>query len=275
MFFWATYISTVIQARPTMTRSNVASIIDSSNKIEFIEEISIVIAAQDLTPTMMSLDFLRFSGIISKEWELSQQPVLNPNVAQLNFTNGVSINAQPRTVNISESLSNKPTENLVFHTIASKYIEKLPHAEYVGFSLSPKILLPFPDSPASARQYITDTLLGSGSWKRIGKVPVQAGVNLVYHLDRCQMTIAVSEAKLQRPQEQPVKAILFAGNFNYSVNSNSERAENRTTQIINFLNNWKTDLEEFRKIVNEKFLDDTEDRSDSIGEKSLFPGQTL
>ena len=257
-----------------MTIPNVASITDPSGKIEFIEEISVVIVAQDLTPTMMSLDFLKFSGIISKEWELSQQPVLNPNLAQLSFTNGVSINAQPRSVNISESLSNKPAENLVFHTIASKYIEKLPYAEYVGFSLSPKILLPFPDSPQSARQYITDTLLGSGSWKRIGTVPVQAGVNLMYHLDRCQMTISVSEAQLRRGQEQ-ITAILFSGNFNYSVNSDPNSSETRMTQITNFLNNWKTDLEEFREIVNQKFLDDSEDRSDSIGEKSLFPGQTL
>ena len=257
-----------------MAISNVASIIDPSGKIEFIEEISVVIVAQDLTPTMMSLDFLKFSGIISKDWELSQQPVLNPNLAQLNFTNGVSINAQPRSVSISESLSNKPAENLVFHTVASKYIEKLPHAEDVGFSLSPKILLPFPDSPSSARQYITGTLLGSGSWKRIGKTPVQAGVNLMYHLDRCQMAISVSEAHLRKSSEQ-ITAILFSGNFNYSVNSDSNFPESRMTQISNFLNNWKTDLEEFREIINQKFLDNSENTSDSIGETSLFPGQTL
>ena len=257
-----------------MTISNVASIVDPSSKIEFIEEISVVIVAQDLTPTMMSLDFLRFSGIIPKEWELSQQPVLNPNVAQLKFTNGVSINAQPRTITISETLSNKQAENLVFHTVASKYIEKLPHAEYMGFSLSPKILLPFPDSPQSARQYITSTLLGSGSWKRIGTVPVQAGINLMYYLDRCQMTISVSEAQLRKSSEQ-VAAILFSGNFNYSVNPDLNDSETKMTQIVNFLNNWKTDLEEFREIINQKFLDENEDRSDYIGEKSLFPGQTL
>ena len=256
-----------------MTISNVASIIDPSGKIEFIEEISVVIVAQDLTPTMMSLDFLKFSGIISKEWELSQQPVLNPNLAQLNFTNGISINAQPRSVTISESLSNKAAENLVFHTVASKYIEKLPYAEYMAFGLNPKILLPFPNSPSSARQYIASTLLGSGSWKKIGTVPVQAGVNLLYHLDRCQMSISVSEAQLRKSSEQ-VTAILFSGNFNYSINPDANSSETRMMQVVNFLNNWKTDLEEFREIINQKFLDDS-GRSNSIGETSLFPGQTL
>lgn len=257
-----------------MTISNVASIIDPSNKIEFIEEISVVIVAQDLTPTMMSMDFLKFSGIISKEWELSQQPVLNPNVAQLKFTNGVSINAQPRTINISETLSNKKAENLIFHTVARKYIEKLPYAEYMGFGLNPKILVPFPNSPQTPREYITSTLLGSGSWKRIGTAPVQAGINLMYHLDRCQMSIGVSEAQLRKSPEQALTAILFSGNFNYSISADSD-SSNRMSQIANFLDNWKTDLEEFREIINHKFLDDSEDRNDSIGEKSLFPGQTL
>jgi hypothetical protein len=59
--------------------------IDSTIANQFIEEISIIIAAQDLTPTMMSLDFLKFSGIIPKDWELSQQPTLSPNYSQLNF----------------------------------------------------------------------------------------------------------------------------------------------------------------------------------------------
>ena len=258
-----------------MTTSNVASAVNSTSATRFIEEISIIIAAQDLTPTMMSQDFLKFSGIIPKEWELSQQPVLNPNFAQLNFTNGIGINAQPRTITINEPLGNKKLEELAIASVVGKYIEKLPHAEYMGLSFSPKILIPFPTSPQSVRHYITDNLLGSGAWKKIGRVPVQAGINLMYLLDRCQLTMKISEAKLQQPQQQPVMAILFAGNFNYSVIV-AEKQENRAVQIAKFLNNWKTDLEEFREIVNQKFLDSGDgDLSQSIGETSLFPSQTL
>lgn len=191
-----------------MTTSNVASAVNSDSTTKFIEELSIIIAAQDLTPTMMSPDFLKFSGIISKEWELSQQPVLNPNFAQLNFTNGIGIIAQPRTITISESLGNKKLEDLAIYNVASKYIAKLPHAEYVGLSFSPKILIPFPNAPEAARQYITGKLLGSGSWKRIGKVPLKAGINLMYLLDRCQLSLNISEARLQ--QADPAA---YYGNF--------------------------------------------------------------
>ncbi|MEM9509964.1 MAG: hypothetical protein AAGA16_20150 [Cyanobacteria bacterium P01_E01_bin.35] len=259
-----------------MTTLDMASAVNSLPKTQFIEEIALIIAAQDLTPTMMSPDFLKFSGIVPQEWELAQDPVLNPNFAQLNFTNGIGISAKPRTITISESLSNKKTEELALQVVAEKYIHKLPHAEYVGLSFSPKILLPFPEAPQSVRQYITGNLLGSGSWKRIGTTPVQAGINLLYYLERCQLTISISEAKLQKPQEQPITAILFSGNYNYNVIVGQDNVPDKTTQIINFLHNWVTDLEEFREIVHQKFLDvGSTDSNQSIGETSLFPGQTL
>ena len=256
-----------------MSTSDVTSTVSDKNK--FIEEISLVIAAKDLTPTMMSQDFLKFSGIVPQEWELSQQPVLNPSLAQLNFTNGISISAQPRTITISEPVNNKTLEELAIHLVAGRYIEKLPYAEYMGLSFSPKILLPFPNAPELVQQYITNSLLGSGSWKRIGIAPVQAGINLMYLLDRCQLTMNISEAKLQQAQQPPIAAILFSGNFNYSVSQEPNQSENRLAQITSFLDNWKSDLEEFRAIINQKFLDDSTNSSQSIGETSLFPGQTL
>lgn len=258
-----------------MTLSNVASAVNSPNATQFIEELSIIIAAQDLTPTMMSHDFLKFSGIIAKEWELSQQPVLNPNFAQLNFTNGVGITAQPRSISISESLGTKQLSELAIAMVAEKYVEKLPHAEYVGLSLSPKILIPFPGSPETARQFITGSLLGSGAWKKIGVAPVQAGLNLMYLLERCQLSINISEARLQQAQQPSITAILFSGNFNYNVITEGNQ-DNRITQVMKFMNNWQSDLQEFRDIVNQKFLDSgTEETTSSIGETSLFPGQTL
>jgi hypothetical protein len=89
------------------------------------------------------------------------------------------------------------------------------------------------------------------------------------------MTISISEAKLQKPQETPIAAVLFSGNFNYNVNFNQAQSS-KITQMTNFLNHWRTDLEEFREIVNQKFLDSTEaDETQFVGAMSLFPGQML
>ncbi|MGF1542431.1 MAG: hypothetical protein ACFCU5_18645 [Pleurocapsa sp.] len=256
-----------------MMLSNLEPVVNSTTN-QFIEEISIIIAAQNLTPTMMSQDFLKFSGIIPKEWELTQKPVLNPNFAQLNFQNGLSIVAQPRSITLSESLSQKNLTEVEIATVAVKYIEKLPHAEYVGLSLSPKILIPFPQNPTGVRQYITENLLGSGSWKEIGNFPVQAGVNLMYMLDRCQLTMAISEARIQPPQQSPMPALLFVGNFNYDL-ERSKGFSSKAQGLIALLDNWQRDINDFRAIVNDKFLVTTQNLQSSISEQTVFPNLTL
>ena len=252
-----------------MELPNTQSLTDLANSLNAIEEVGIIIAAQDLTPTMMSQDFLKFSGIIPKEWELSQQPVLNPGAAQLNYTNGVSIAAQPRTTTFSEALANKSLEQVVISEIATKYVEKLPHAEYLGISFSPKMLIPFPQNPGVVRQYITERLLGSGSWKTIGKTPVQAGINLMYLLDNCQLTINIAEARIQQQQKAPVAALLFSGNFNYNI-SRDATEESRMKQLKEALSFWQSDMTNFRDIVINKFLAAPKS-TENFSEGSVFP----
>ncbi|MFM6738339.1 MAG: hypothetical protein ACKPJT_23095, partial [Microcystis panniformis] len=63
-----------------------------------IQEFSIAITAKSLNPAMLTVDFLKYSGIVPPDWELNSQPVLNPNYAQVNFQNGIGIVAQPRTI---------------------------------------------------------------------------------------------------------------------------------------------------------------------------------
>lgn len=254
-----------------MVLQNLESGVERADLTQAIEEISLLVVAQDLTPTMMSQDFLKFSGIIPQDWELAQQPVLNPNLAQLSFKNGINITAQPRTVTVSESLNRKDLSEVQAATIVTNYIRKLPNAEYIGYSFSPKMLLPFPTSPQSVRQYITENLLGKGRWKKIGKAPVQAGINLMYQLERCQLSMSISEARLQQNQQPEILALLFSGSFNYNLVD-----QDRTDRLIKFLNHWQQDLNKFRTIVTDKFLSSNNyglGESD-IGE-SVFPGETL
>lgn len=256
-----------------MNLSNLQANKPSTNQVQFIEEIGITIAAQDLSPTMVSQDFLKFSGIIPKDWELAQQPVLNPAMAQLNFKNGVSINAQPRSITFNESASKKKFNEIAIPNIASEYAKKLPHADYIGLSFNPKILLPFPGNPKAARNYITGSLLGSGSWKEIGKAPVQAGLNLMYLLERCQLNISIAEAKIQQPQQPTMFAVLFSGSFNYGL-GNGESSEDKLEKLIKALSFWQNDMTTFRKIVTDKFLPANQ-LTQSSQEESVFPAGTM
>lgn len=252
--------------------SNLQSVGQVKTSIKFIEELAIVITAKNLTPTMMSQDFLKFSGIIPQNWELDRQPVLNPQQAQLTFKNGVTIMAQPGTLTMSESVNNKNLNEVSIAQISGQYVAKLPHAEYRGFSLNPKILVPIPDEPTAIRQYFTQTLLNQGSWQYIGRGLLQANINLLYQLERCQLSISISQATLQAPQQNPLFAVLFSGNFNYSVASGNQK--HTTNQLFQAIQSWQHDFRTFRDIVSQKFLEQ-ETLLSSVPESMIFPMSTL
>lgn len=221
-------------------------------QIREIQELSIAISAKNLNPTMLSEDFLKFSGIIGQDWELAKQPVLGPNLSQVTFQNGISIVAQPRTVTFMEAIANKTPDQLNIPNIAQQYIAKLPNAEYQGLSISPKILIPFPNTQDGARQYITKTLLAPGPWQDFGNSPVQAGLNLFYQLNRCQLTLNINEAKIALSEQTTIPALLFAGNFNYNVDNINQ--PERIQQLIQNIKNWQSDFKDFQEIVKQRFL---------------------
>ncbi len=255
-----------------MQLSDLPSAGGATPSIKFIEELAIIITAKNLTPTMMSQDFLKFSGIVPQDWQLAQQPILNPNLAQLNFQNGVNITAQPGTLSLSESLNNKTLQELSIAPIARQYVEKLPHAEYQGFSLNPKIVVPIPDNPAAIRYYFTQSLLNQGSWQDIGRGLIQANINLLYQLEKCQLSVSISQATLQAPQQNPLFAVLFSGNFNYNIVANNQ--QQKINQLAQAIQSWQDDFKTFRQIVSQKFLEQSY-RLQPIPESMIFPMNTL
>jgi hypothetical protein len=230
-------------------------------EIREIQELAITLSAKTLNPTMLSQEFLQQTGIIPIDWELAKQPVLGTNMSQVTFQNGVSIVAQPRTITFMEAIGTKDTSELKIPMVARQYGERLPNAEYQVLSISPKTLIPFPVGDDAARQYITKNLLAPGPWQEFGKAPVQAGLNLLYQLDRCQFSLAINEAKIQMPDQSSIAALLFAGNFNYNLENSS--SSERLQQLSQGINEWQSDLNAFQDIVHQRFL--------GQHEESVFP----
>jgi hypothetical protein len=224
----------------------------SSLQIREIQEIAITIGAKNLNPTMLSEEFLKFSGVVPNDWVLAKQPVLGPNFSQVTFQNGVGIVAQPGVINFVESIGAQEADELKMPTIARQFVEKLPNAEYRSLSISPKSVVPFPGGEDAARQYITGTLLAPGPWQEFGTAPVQAGLNLLYQLDRCQFNVSINQAVINLPDKTAIPALLFSGNFTYNIASNSP--QERVEQVAKGISDWQSDLEAFREIVNQRFL---------------------
>ncbi len=230
-------------------------------QIKEIREMAIAISANKLNPAMLSEEFLKASGIVPTDWALNKEPVLSPNYAQVSFQNGVTILAQPRTITFLEMLGTKELKELIIAGVAHRYLEKLPYSEYQGISISPKSVVPLSGSPDANRKFMTSTILAPGSWQDFGIAPLQASVNLLYQLEHCQLSLTINEARIELPDRQNVPALLFSGNFNYTVKTNNQ--EERLKILNRAVDDWQVDLQTFREIVHERFLGE---------QTSVFPG---
>ncbi|MEA5470726.1 hypothetical protein [Spirulina sp. 06S082] len=231
-----------------------------------MQEVGIAIAAIDLNPQMLNLDFLKFSGIIATDWELMRQPVLNASMAQLSFTNGVNVLAQPRNITFLEAMGDRKIEELQAPLAACRYVAKLPHADYQGVNINPKILIGFLETQDqdSARRFIVDRLLVPGGWQTMGQAPLKASLSLSYQLKRCPLTIAINEVKLQQPEGEAISALLFSGGFNYAIAPKYQ--EKKALYLQKRIETWPTDFEMFKEIVHKKFFEQ---------DRSIFPNSSF
>lgn len=243
---------------------------DGQTQLQEIQELAFTIAAKNLNPAMLSEDFLKFSGIVPNDWELSKQPVLTPNYAQVSFQNSVTIISQPRTMTFVETLDVQGDREPQIPKVARQYVEKLPHAEYQTLNVGTKIIAPFSGSQDAARRYITGTLLAAGPWLDFGKAGVQAGINLMYQLERCQLNLGINEARVQIGEQAAIPAILFAGSFNYAVENYSE--PERLKQLMQDIDEWRSDWETFKELIRKRFLGQASQRFfGQSDQESLFP----
>lgn len=218
-----------------------------------IEEVTIAIAIKNFNPTMVSAEFLQMSGIVPADWELGQNPVVNPNGVQIIYKNGVKIIAQAGVISFIEGLGNKQITDLQFANLAARYAEKLSNAEYQGLSISPKIITPLSGDETAGKKFINQELLKQGSWSNFEGVEAQAAINLFYQLKDYSLAVNINPARLQQQNNMVIPALLFAGNFTYKFDPNQSN-DGKLKTLMTTITRWQERLDTFRVLVNEQFL---------------------
>jgi hypothetical protein len=210
-----------------------------------VQELSLVIAVERQDPSLLTPDFLRYSGIIPQDWELARQPVRAQQAAQVSYQNGVSILAYPDRTIFVEPISDKAEAELPH--IAQRYCEILRNLNFqaVGTNFRGHVL--FPGTEDSAHQYLCNTLLSPGPWQNIGTAPMRAGLNLIYTFERNVMNLSVQEAMIQLPEQERVPVVLFTANFETPLQSQSE--SERLTGLQQAIQGWQGDLATYRQTV--------------------------
>jgi len=75
-----------------------------------IHELAKSIAARNHNPTVLTPEFLKYSGIVPEDWELARQPASSNPGSHVVFTNGINIVAQPNQIVFSEPIAAKDVE---------------------------------------------------------------------------------------------------------------------------------------------------------------------
>lgn len=216
-----------------------------------IQELAIVLGAQNFKPTLLNPDALTVAGIIPNDWELARQPVVTPQVAQLSFKNGVNFLAQGNVLTLSEGI--RPGQDVHIPAIAQQYMNKMENAGYRTVGISPKVLIGFPGGAEdTARQFIVEQLIAPGPWREIGTQPIQAKIEFSYPLDRCFLNLSIVEARIAQQDKPTIPAILFNSNFAYNLPAdNPQQALQLAKQHID---SWMEDWKFFQETVQQKFL---------------------
>lgn len=215
-----------------------------------VQEMAVVVAVQAYTPTILTPDFLKFSGIVPFDWELAQPPVLTASMAQIAFQNGITVVAQPNRLIFSERIA--VGKQWIVDSIAKTYIRAQSQVKYqaVGINFSGYVV--FEEVEQTARDYLFSTLLAQGSWQTIGSKQPQAAVRLTYTLEQAILTLDITDVKLRLPEMTERDAILFAANFNHDLVGDTTNERNQNLEQL--IANWQTDLNLYQDIVTERFL---------------------
>lgn len=217
-----------------------------------IQEISIIIAAKDLSPSILNPDFLKYSDIVPSDWQYDQQPVFSKSGVRVSYNNGIRLSAQPNRVAFAQMVSTTDQPQFLIDTMVTKFAEKLPNADYLAVGVNPRGLVPFFDNERGAHEFLFKQLFAMGSWQEFGQAPAQATIQLSYVLEQGKLNLAINEAKLKTQDGKSVSALVFSGNFNYPVRG--DIGVKRVQNVKERIQLWQSTVATFQQLINERFL---------------------
>ena len=217
-----------------------------------LQELLLVLAVNDFSPAVINHEFLRLSGVIPEAWELARQPVYSPQLVQLAFENGLVLTIQPNRIILAESLEQKSLPDLQLAGLAQKLIQALPNLEYQAVGFNPTGHYEPEAGSEAVKRYFGQTLMAQGPWMSVTAETPRVTLNFSYQLERCPLNLTVTEAGLRQEDESVKSVVVFSGNFNYLVGGTT--ATERTSQMLEHLQHWQTDVQHYEQIVNQNFL---------------------
>jgi len=210
-------------------------------------EITIVLVAQNHNPTILNPDFLKYNKIVPENWNLKEKPICIEPMARVVFENGIQITAELDKVIFLEPVRNeKDIDKVEIPEVAIRYIETLPHVNYIAVGINPKGHLSF-TTEDDAQNFILNTFANTNPWKQFESKPRNVGFKFSYMLEKAVLTLAIEASLFNIAQEERVPVVLFAGNFHHNISG--ETIGIRLSNLISIVKDWRKDIDTYREFV--------------------------
>jgi hypothetical protein len=180
-------------------------------------EYSCVLQAESHNPTIINPDWLKMHGIVPDSWELAQQPVIMPALAQIQFDSGVKFFLQEQKLVVSV-VGDDPALREQIASSVTQYAETLPHTPYLGIGHNAKAGLEVPE----AHKAMLDLVGGSLNLDEpVASTSVKAFYADVNGAVR-SVTLEAGQASRQRPgEDEPTVVNIVMADVNYHRSCNS------------------------------------------------------
>jgi len=215
-----------------------------------LRKLSIVVKAKNHNPTILNPDFLKSNQIVPLHWELKENPICVDPHAEVSFKNGIKIIAEFETITFAELLNLEKGLSPCVPEIAGKYVNTLPHVDYTGYGMD--IHGDTGMSEADIEDFVTHKLIRVGPWSQLQGQPAKIGLRLHYQLNDGYFNLTVIPTIRQEDEGESLPVIFWGATIHHRAEEKDSKG--RLKQVLNFINQWKIDVDMYLKQINENFL---------------------
>lgn len=212
------------------------------SSVELVQ-LSVVLIADNVDPSVINPDFLRLNGIVNHGLQTGQPPFSTPVFSQVAFEDDFTVTAQTDRVEFvqrREALA----EDAASPNVARRFLEIVPYPSYKAISINPMGAKPLDPGYMGG---VADALIERGAWMAFGDVSPIISLKVTYIYENRKITMDVQDAKKLGADGSELPGLLFAANIHRDISETTQ--EQRIAKLMSILSEWKNDLSDFQALI--------------------------
>ncbi|MBM4055945.1 MAG: hypothetical protein FJ264_15035 [Planctomycetes bacterium] len=207
---------------------------------------SIVVLAKANNPSILNPDFLKINKIVDSNYKVKDF-ICTPPVAQVSFDEGISIITEFERLQFIDNIQKRIPCDSQIPKVAVKYIETLPHVNYIAAGINFVGHYQFEDNTL-ANSFITGKFIKEGSWLSQGDGSTYVCLKFIYSFGKIKCTISIDSAEINKADGEIVPVIVVHANYNLDVKGNN------IAEIKKFISDWRIQHEQFVSFLKKTFF---------------------